>query len=515
MFQKKWTLRATLATVLSVSAISTVGLEAQAQTEAKAVQNINYKTPLKNTAAYYYAHNLQASYATPDLVISFARSSYGVNKNFYTNYYKNVEKKLTNTKGILTESAGSVAKTIIAINAIGKDPSTVAGYNLLDILADKLVVGAKSEYGIGISNAIYALIALDGDKASFSEKDEYQDVSRQALADYLVGTQFENGGFSWDVAVADGVSVDMTAMVLTALANFKDDAKIQTAIEKGLAYISSNLSATAGYEPWGGNSADTQAQVILALTENDMNPKTTADFIKNGHWAISNLLLNYDTKNHYFKMFPTDKVANAYTTSSGLTALIAYDRYATNKSTYYDVSTAKAKDLTFDTTAPSAIKVSSLTNSVSQITGTTEAYATVTLTNGSKKLASIKADTSGKFSYKLATKLKAGAKVKVVTADLASNVSKATTYTVKDVLTPATPKVSKVVTGAKKVTGTTTKGATVTVKVSGKSYKAVANAKTGKFSVKIAAAKKAAKVSVSAKKAGYTSKTVTVTVKNK
>ncbi|MBQ0141052.1 MAG: hypothetical protein KBT36_17430 [Kurthia sp.] len=513
MFQKKWALPVALATVIGVSTVSSVGLEGQAKVPA--TKTVNYKTALSNSTAYYYSKNLQATYATPDLVTNLARSSYGVNKSFYTNYYKDVAKKLVNQKGILTESAGSIAKTIIAINAIGKNPTNVGGYNLLDILADKLVANSQTESGIGISNAIYTLIALEGDNAQFSTKENYMAVSSKSLADYLISTQFENGGFSWDANVPDGVSVDMTAMVLTALANLDEYPTVKAAIRKGLDYMASNLSATAGYEPWGANSADTQAQVILALTENGMNPKTARAFIKNGEWAISNLLLNYDATNHSFKMMPTDKVANAYTTSSGILALVAYDRYATDHTTYYDVADVKASSLAYDTTPPKTIKLSAVTNAAKKLTGTAEAYAKVVISQDSKKLSTTQTDVTGKFSYTIPTALKAASTVKVTVTDLAGNQSKVFTYKVKDVLTPAKPKVSKVVAGAKIVYGTATKGATVTVKATGKSYKTTANPKTGKYSVKVTAVKKGAKITVFSKKDGYTSKLTTVTVKAK
>ncbi|MCA9725445.1 MAG: lytic transglycosylase domain-containing protein, partial [Kurthia sp.] len=81
--------------------------------------------------------------------------------------------------------------------------------------------------------------------------------------------------------------------------------------------------------------------------------------------------------------------------------------------------------------------------------------------------------------------------------------------------TPATPKVSKLVKGAKKVTGSTTKGATVYAKIGNKTYKATASTKTGSFSIKVPTLKEKTKVKVYAKKSNYTSKSVTVTVKSK
>lgn len=514
MFKSKWVLPVTIATALGLSAIPQTTLQAQAKDAT--VQTVNYKTPYKTTLAYYYANNPKLAYgsAFADIATNLARANYGVNKAYYTNYYKEVEKTVAAKKGQLTESAGALAKIIISINAIGKDATKLAGYNAVDLLGDKLLADEKAG-SIGISNAIYALMALNSKNLNYSDATKYQAVSKQALADYLVSTQFATGGFSWDATNEAGVSVDMTAMTLTALAPMKGDEKIDAAIDKVLAYIAAQVNADAGYAPYGSNNADTQAQVLVALTENGMNPQTATAFIKNKKWAVSNILLNYDTKLGGFKYMLSDKEINVYTTSSAVLGLTAYDRFASNKTKFYDLADVKESSLAIDSKAPTSVKVNTITNKTQTISGTTEAFATVAVYNGSKKLKTVKADFNGKYTVKLSAKLKATNTVKIYVTDLAGNKSKAFSYKVKDVLTSATPKVSKLVAGAKKVTGTTTKGATITVKIGKKSYKAIANKTTGKFSITVPKLKKATTVKVTAKKDAYTSKTTTLTVKNK
>lgn len=512
MFKSKWILPITLAAILSVSAIPSTGIEADAK--VKATKKVSYKTPLNTATTYHYAKNLTAKYGYYDVVTYLARSNYGVNKNYYTNYYKDVEKVVKSNKGKVEESAGSLAKTIISLNAIGKNPKKVANYNLVDALGDKLLE-EKNKGNIAISNAIYTLIALESDNLSFSNSSKYKAVSKDELVKLLVSTQFENGGFSWEAGNVDGVSVDMTAMALTALSSFSDESTVKAAIRKGLDYMSNQLNTRAGYAVYADNNADTQAQVLVALTENGINPKTSHSFIKNGHWGVSNILLNFDAKLGGFKSSTTDLNVNPYTNSSGILGLTAYDRYATNKPSFYDLENVKSSSLKYDTKAPSSIKVNTITNNTTTISGTVEPYAKVQIYNGSKIIHTQTTTLNGKYSIKLAKKVKANSSIKVYVTDLAKNKSKAFTYKVKDVLTPATPKVNKVVKGAKKVTGTTTKGAVVTVQIGKKSYKATASKTTGKFSVKVPTVVAKHKLIVSAKKAGYMSKKVTITVKSK
>lgn len=512
MFKSKWVLPLTLAASLGISVIPTTGIEADAK--VKTTTKVNYKTPLNKATTYYYSTNLTAKYGYSDIVTNLARSNYGVNKNYYTNYYKDVEKVVKANKGKLPESAGSVAKTIISLNAVGKNPKKVANYNLVDALGDKLLE-EKNKGNIAISNAIYTLIALESDNLDFSNSSKYKAVSKDELVKLLVSTQFENGGFSWEAGNVDGVSVDMTAMALTALSSFSDEPTVKAAIRKGLDYMSNLLNKRAGYAQYADNNADTQAQVLVALTENGINPKTSRSFIKNGHWGVSNILLNFDAKLGGFKSSTTDSNLNPYTNSSGILGLTAYDRYATDKTSFYDLGNIKSSSLKYDVKAPTANKVNTLTNNTTTISGTVEPYAKVQIYNGSKIIHTQSTTLNGKYSMKLTKKLKANSSIKVHVTDLAKNKSKAFTYKVKDVLTPSTPKVSKVVKSAKKVTGSTTKGAVVTVQIGKKSYKATASKTTGKFSVKVPTLKAKQQLIVSAKKSGYTSKKVTITVKSK
>lgn len=514
MFKSKWVIPATLSAALVVSAVPATALQAEAKVPT--VKKVDVANTLKATSNYYYSlpDVSTPTYQSSDAVLNFARSNYAVSKDYYTTFYKDVERELKKQKGQFSGSPGALSKIILAITAIGKDPKNVAGYNLINLLGDKLVAGkaAKSLY---ITDYLYVLRALEAKDYSFPTGAKYADFSRKSMVDYLVSTQFENGGFSWAEDVENGVSVDMAAMVLSALANYDSDPAVKASIRKGLDYMSSQLTDVAGYSPWGGNSVDSQAQVVIALTENGINPKTARSFIKNGQWAVSNMLLNFDATTGGFKITPDQKSPQLFATTSAMLGLVAYDRYASDKNTFFDLTDAKASSLKYDTAAPKSLSVTKVANTTKTISGTTEPYATVTIYNGSKKLAAVQADAKGKFSYPVKTAFKANATVKFYVTDLASNKSKAITQKVADRLTPATPKVSKLVKGAKKVTGSTTKGATVYAKIGNKTYKATASTKTGSFSIKVPTLKEKTKVKVYAKKSNYTSKSVTVAVKSK
>lgn len=506
MFKTKWVLPATLSSALVLSILPTTGIHAEAKTSVKEVA---YEKDLATSSAYLYKQALVPTAFSNDTVMAFARSNYGVNKNYYTTYYNEVVKSLK-ADGVEKIAAGSLSKTILTLNAIGKNPAKIAGFNLYDEVAKKLTDAKSSPL---VSDYIYAIIALDSNTQSFSDETKYADANVKSLVKKLIATQFANGGYSWAQGSEQGISADMTAMALIALSNHSKDASVKKSIDRGLKYMSGQLTPEAGYAPWGGNSADSQAQVILALLANNINPKTKTAFIKKENWAISNILLNYNKKLGAFTMKPGDADANLFTTNSGVTGLVAYDRYVKKEDSFYDLHNASSKKLKIDATAPKSVKQTKLTNTSKAISGTTEPFATVKLYVSNKEVATIETSADGKFTHALKKSLKANTSVKVYVTDLAGNKSKAISYKVVDVLTPATPKVTKVVTGAKKVTGTTTKGATVYAKIGSKTYKAVASSKTGKFSITVPALKAKTSVKISAKKGKYTSKSVTVKTK--
>ena len=90
-------------------------------------------------------------------VIGLARSGYSVPADYYDEYYTRVEKYVKNCSGVLHERKYTeYSRVILALTAIGRDPSKVAGYNLLTPLGD-----FEKTIWQGMNGPIWALIALD------------------------------------------------------------------------------------------------------------------------------------------------------------------------------------------------------------------------------------------------------------------------------------------------------------------------------------------------------------------
>ncbi|MFP5108536.1 Ig-like domain-containing protein [Neobacillus sp. C211] len=149
-----------------------------------------------------------------------------------------------------------------------------------------------------------------------------------------------------------------------------------------------------------------------------------------------------------------------------------------------------------DKTAPTVLTVNTVSDKSKEVTGKTEAGATVSILIGTKIYAA-KAHANGSFKVIIPV-LKAGTKLIVTAKDAAGNASVAKSNTVIDKTPPVAPTVSTVSDLAKVVTGKAEAGAIVTVTIGTKKYIAKADAK-GNYRVMIPVQKAGTKVIVTAK----------------
>ncbi len=152
-----------------------------------------------------------------------------------------------------------------------------------------------------------------------------------------------------------------------------------------------------------------------------------------------------------------------------------------------------------DGTPPEAPKVDSVTDQSDEVTGKTEANATVTVKAGTEHYTG-EAGENGHFSVAI-DKLKAGTTIFVTATDEAENVSKETKVVVADGTAPDAPTVDPVKELQKAVTGTTEPGLTVTISHNGKVLKSGKADKKGKFSVSVKMPAKGSKLFVTVKDA--------------
>ncbi|MDE6538825.1 MAG: terpene cyclase/mutase family protein, partial [Ruminococcus sp.] len=268
-------------------------------------------------------------------VLALARGNYfnkdsGYFKGYYDRIVETVNEKAAsvNQNGALHKVKSTEnSRLIVALSSIGKNAESVGDWNLITPYNDNFNWIKKQ----GINGPIWTLIALDTQNYQTSDS-----TVRQQCIDYILGLQFDDGGWALSGTSADP---DITAMALQALANYTDDEKVAAAVERGISTLSSLQKDNGGYASWGSINSESIAQVITACTALEIDPATDERFIKNGHSAVDALLEFYDKGSTDFTFRHTmDGKGNAMATDQAAYALVAYQRFVDGKNSLYDMT---------------------------------------------------------------------------------------------------------------------------------------------------------------------------------
>lgn len=219
------------------------------------------------------------------VVIALARSDYDVPEGYFDTYYENVVAYVKDCDGILDQSKNSeYSRLILALTAIGKDPTDVAGYNMLMPLAD-----FEKTLLQGINGPIWALLALDSGNYEIPQStDGASQATRDLYIEEILSRQMDNGGFSLTPSMAEA-DADITAMALTALSNYMDRSEVAAAVEKALGCLSSAQKENGAFCSDEQENAETDAQVLVALSSLGIG-RDDVRFIKNNVTVADHLL---------------------------------------------------------------------------------------------------------------------------------------------------------------------------------------------------------------------------------
>ncbi|MES5918622.1 DUF4430 domain-containing protein [Bacillus cereus group sp. RP37] len=223
------------------------------------------------------------------------------------NYVKSVTEKVE--KRINRFSATDLARTIIMMNAMQADPTKVGEHNLVQKLYESDKVNSVTGY-------TFALLAFDTKKYEVPVNSKW---NRVALVDALLNSQHTDGGWTYDSASSkdSASSVDVTGMVLSALAPYQDRPDVKTAVEKAVAYLYKEQLENGGFSADGQENSNSVAQAIIGLS-------LVKDVDQNRlHKAVQNLL-SYQLPNGEFKWLPSDQNGSGMATEQALLALLQF-----------------------------------------------------------------------------------------------------------------------------------------------------------------------------------------------
>lgn len=279
-------------------------------------------------------------------VLGLARSGEKVPASFYNTYIANLEQTLKEKEGNLhSVKYTEYDRVILALSALGRSVDDVAGYNLLEKLADFDTLIKQ-----GINGPIFALIALDSNHYEIPVLEGVStQTTREGLASFILKRQITDGGWALGEN-AQAADADVTAMAIQALAPYyMNNADVKSAVDKALAWLSAQQQADGGFASNNANNAESAAQVIVALTSLGINPHTDTRFVKNGHSAIDALLSFAAAEGGFYhiKAGGNDNggaqpgVADPMAADQAMYALVAYDRQLKGKTSLYDMTDVK------------------------------------------------------------------------------------------------------------------------------------------------------------------------------
>ncbi|PFJ14043.1 cell wall anchor protein [Bacillus cereus] len=239
--------------------------------------------------------------------LALSRSGKNVPIEAKLNYIKTVTEKVE--KRINRFSATDLARTIIMMNAMNADPKKVGEHNLVQKLYESDKVNSVTGY-------TFALLAFDTKKYEVPIESKW---NRVALVEALLQAQHIDGGWTYDSASSkdSASSVDVTGMVLSALAPYQDRPDVKPAVEKAVAHLYNEQLDNGGFSADGQENSNSTAQAIIGLS-------LVKDVDKNRlHKAVQNLL-SYQLPNGEFKWLPSDQNGSGIATEQALLALLQF-----------------------------------------------------------------------------------------------------------------------------------------------------------------------------------------------
>ncbi len=266
-------------------------------------------------------------------VIGLARSGYEVPQSYWDTYYAVVEEQVEASQGVLHDKKYTeFSRVILALTAIGADPTNVAGYNLLAPLGD-----FDKTVWQGINGPIWALIALDsGNYAMPQNASATTQATRQMYVEEILSRQLDCGGWNLtDRGGAGEADPDVTGMALQALAPYQDQEVVKEAVEKGLTNLSQCQDADGGYASYETSNSESVVQVIVALCALGIDLEDER-FVKNGNSVLDNLL-SYQQKDGSFLHTSQGHGDSQMASEQGLYGLVAAGRAEEGKSGLYEM----------------------------------------------------------------------------------------------------------------------------------------------------------------------------------
>lgn len=226
-------------------------------------------------------------------------------------YIHSLENQVMTAQGNFS-NVTDYARIVLAAKAMGADPAhyTELGYNLIEKIYNNDKMSGQT-----LNNPVYALLALDSGHYTVPSDALW---TADKLLTEILSKQNTDGGFTLNTGASD---VDMTAMVLTALAAHKDNSAANSAGQRAVAWLSAAQDGNGGF----GISSESVSQAIIGLSSFGIDP-AGADFTKNNIELIGKLL-SFRLADGSFAHSQNGS-SDVLASQQGLQALVAYNLFS-------------------------------------------------------------------------------------------------------------------------------------------------------------------------------------------
>lgn len=268
-------------------------------------------------------------------VLGLSRSELDIPGEYYENYYRRISEYTAEKNGILHKKKYTeYSRVILALSAMGKNPQNVGGYDLTEPLAD--FDGVVNQ---GINGPVWALIALDCRGYELSQKS--RDTTRKTYVEYILEKQLPDGGWSMSGTESE---VDITAMALVSLSNYRDDENVEKAVSDGVDFLSGVQNDNGGFSGGGEENAESCAQAATALSALGISVNDER-FLKNGN-SVLDAIMGFRASDGGFRHTHGAEKANQMATEQCFYALVSIWRFENGKTGLYSMSDVVFDDVT-------------------------------------------------------------------------------------------------------------------------------------------------------------------------
>ncbi len=208
------------------------------------------------------------------------------------------------------------ARIVLAARAVKLQPSNIGGYNMVESLVNHENIEMQ-----GVNGPAFALIAYDALGLKLPKNTVN---SREKLKKIILNYQSKDGGFS--LAKGGKSDPDITAMVVTALAPYKEEISVKSAVDKAVAYLSSVQKSDGGFVSEGASTSESISQVIIALCALGLDPLDKR-FVKGdqGEYTLPTSLYAFQNTDGGFAHVKGEKT-NTMATEQAALAVFAYEK---------------------------------------------------------------------------------------------------------------------------------------------------------------------------------------------